>query len=129
MKDAWVASGLAGLAVEGYVLCLLVRSERFERRDGCKSCRLEVGSSEGAIRGGDAAGGALRLFASVVVVFGLSLSFQLDDALSKPLHLAELVLAVASGHRESCRDGRLGSCSSGSSSAASSRLLFSGAES
>jgi hypothetical protein len=57
--------GLASLAVEGYVLGILVRSEWLERRESGESGGFEVDSSEGAIRRGYSMSGAFGFFASL----------------------------------------------------------------
>src|SRR3982074_460670 len=70
LEGAGIATGLASLAVEGYVLGFLVRSEWLERRESGESGGLGVNSSEGTIRRGYSTSGAFGFFAS----------FQLGDA-------------------------------------------------
>ena len=65
LKEAWVTSGLASLAVEGCVLGILIRSKWLERRESGESGGFEVNSSEGAIRRGYSTSGAFRFFPSL----------------------------------------------------------------
>jgi hypothetical protein len=65
LKDAWGALGLASLAVEGYVLGILVCSEWLERKESSEFGGFEVDSSEGTIRRGYSTSGAFGFFASL----------------------------------------------------------------